>query len=283
MLELKMPVYCHTAQLMKIDEKTGVKRKLSKRKDPELSLDFYREKGYHPKAVGEYLLTILNSDFEEWRIANPEAPMTEFPFKTEKMSNSGALFDLNKLNDVSKDVLLHIDAGELADFLVDWAKKYQPQRKALIESDHEYLTKILSIGREGAKPRKDLIFAEQMAEFIAYFFEETFQVEDPYPENTDREDCSRILAEYLKTYNHSDSQEEWFEKIRQIGQENGYAAKPKDYKKNPDQFKGHVGHVSTVIRIALTGRANSPDIWEIQQIFGEEMVRSRMKTAISAL
>ena len=166
---------------------------------------------------------------------------------------------------------------------MNWAKRYQPERKELIESDKSYLARILSIGREGPKPRKDLIFAEQMAEFTAYFFEGTFQIEDAYPENTDGEDCSKILTEYLKTYNHSDSQEEWFEKIRQIGQKNGYAAKPKDYKKNPDQFKGHVGHVSTVIRIALTGRANSPDIWEIQQILGEDTVRRRMKTAILAL
>ncbi len=276
-LGLEIPVYCHTAQLMKIDEETGVKRKLSKRKDPELSLDFYREKGYHPDAVREYLLTVLNSNFEEWRIANPEASIEEFQFTTEKMSTSGALFDINKLNDVSKDVLLRIPAAELAEFMINWAKEFRPELTSLINADPAFLAAILDIGRSGAKPRKDLVYAEQIFEFISFFFDDYFKYEDAVPENVPAEDYVGIIDAYLATYNHSDSQEDWFSKVRDLGTEKGYAAKPKDFKKNPDQFKGHVGHVSTVIRIALTGRANSPDIWEIQQILGEEKFRERMQ------
>ncbi len=276
-LGLEIPVYCHTAQLMKIDEQTGVKRKLSKRKDPELSLDFYREKGYHPAAVREYLLTVLNSNFEEWRIANPDASIEEFQFTTEKMSTSGALFDINKLNDVSKDVLLRIPAAELAEFMINWAKEFKPELTSLINADKAFLAAILDIGRSGAKPRKDLIYAEQIFEFISFFFDDYFKYEDAVPENVPAEDYAGIIAAYMATYNHSDSQEDWFSKVRDLGAEKGYAAKPKDFKKNPDQYKGHVGHVSTVIRIALTGRANSPDIWEIQQILGEAKVSERMQ------
>ncbi len=267
------PVYCHTAQLMKIGE-DGNKRKLSKRKDPELSLDYYRQLGYHPAAVREYLLTILNSNFEEWRIANPEADIDEFDFTTEKMSNSGALFDLNKLNDVSKDVLLRVSASDLADFLAGWAAEFRPDLASMF-SDRAYLEKILDIGREGAKPRKDHVYAQQMVENISYFFDDMFRIEEEVPAEASA-DVSEIIERYLASYDHSDDQEAWFSKIRDIASELGYAAKPKDYKKHPEDYKGHVGHVSTVIRIAVMGRSQSPDVWEIQQILGEERTRERL-------
>ena len=274
----ELPIYCHTAQLMKLDEE-GNKRKLSKRKDPELSLDYYRNEGYHPAAVREYLLTILNSNFEEWRIANPDADIDEFEFTTEKMSNSGALFDLNKLNDVSKDVLLKIPASELFDFLKSWSEEFKPELAPIFAS-RAYLEKILDIGRkEERNPRKDHIYAKQIIHNISYFFDDMFQIEDEFPQEA-ASDASLILTKYLETYNHSDDQETWFGKIREITAELGYAVKPKDYKKNPDQYKGHVGHVSTVIRVALMGRQQSPDVWEIQQILGEERVRSRLQRFI---
>ena len=273
------PIYCHTAQLMKLDEE-GNKRKLSKRKDPELSLDYYRNQGYHPAAVREYLLTILNSNFEEWRIANPDADINEFEFTTEKMSTSGALFDLNKLNDISKDVLLKISAADLFDFLKDWAAEFKPEIMHMF-ADRAYLEKILDIGRDGAKPRKDHFYAQQMVENISYFFDDMFKVEDSFPAEVEAAgDTSAILTKYLETYDHSDDQETWFNKIRTITEELGYAVKPKDFKKNPDQYKGHVGHVSTVIRVALMGRQQSPDVWEIQQILGEERTKERLKKFI---
>lgn len=273
-LGLKLPIYCHTAQLMKLDE-NGNKRKLSKREDPELSLDYYRKLGYHPATVREYLLTILNSNFEEWRDEHQDADIDEFTFTTEKMSNSGALFDLNKLNDISKDVLLRIPAGEIVEFLKAWAQEFKPEIMYIFD-DEEYLEKIIDLGRNDKKPRKDLIYAEQIVDFISYFFDDMFVIEDDIPTEVSDDDAKEILKKYMESYDHSDDQSQWFDKIRNIAVELGYAAKPKDYKKNPDDYKGHVGHVSTVIRIALMGRAQSPDVWCIQQIMGEEMTRRRI-------
>lgn len=274
-LGFEMPIFCHTGQLMKIDEE-GNKRKLSKRKDPELSLDYYRNEGYHPDAVREYLLTILNSNFEEWRIANPNAPVSEFDFTVEKMNGGGALFDLNKLEDVSKDVLVKIPSATLYDFIKEWAEEFRTDMLPVLE-DRAYWLKVLDLDRTGEKPRKDLIKASQIIEYFKYFFEYTKQ--DEFPAEA-AADANEILTRYLDSYDHSDDQSGWFEKIRGITADLGYAAKPKDFKKHPEDYKGHVGHVSTVIRIALTGRAQSPDIWEIQQIMGEELTRERIKAQI---
>lgn len=276
-LGFELPVYCHTAQLMKIGE-DGNKRKLSKRKDPELSLDYYRDQGYHPAAVREYLLTILNSNYEEWRMENPEADIDEFKFTTEKMSNSGALFDLDKLNDVSKEAMLHIPAPKIAEFLQEWSLEFAPEYGYIFD-DMGLLVKILDLGRDEKKPRKDLVYARQIMEFISYFYDQSFKVIDEVPAEAEA-DKVKILEEYLSSYNHADTQEEWFNKIREIATNLGYAAKPKDYKKNSDDYKGHVGHVSTVIRLALVGRAQSPDVWAIQQIMGEDMVRARINRMI---
>lgn len=274
------PIYCHTAQLMKLDE-NGNKRKLSKRKDPELSLSFYRDMGYHPEAVREYLLTILNSNYEEWRRDNPDLDSDKFKFTTSKMNTSGALFDLNKLNDVSKDTLLRIPASELAIWLRSWSNDFAPEYSYLFD-DVEYLEKILDIGRNDKKPRKDLAYARQIIDFISYFWDNSFKIEDEFPlEIVKNDDVNNILRLYLDTYDHNDDNSAWFDKIRNIATDLGYAGKPKDYKKNPDDFKGHVGHVSTVIRIAIMGRSNSPDIWTIQQILGEDKVKNRLLKAIS--
>lgn len=278
-LGFPMPIYCHTAVLMKIDEETGNKRKLSKRKDPELSLDYYRQEGYMPEAVREYLLTILNSNYEEWRIENPDTPAEEFLFTAEKMSNSGALFDLNKLNDVSKDVLVKLPASRLCQFMTEWSREFNPEILPLFEGQEEYIEKILDLGRDGKKPRKDLVYGKQIFQFINYFFDDYFKIEDAYPENA-AADAKIILEKYLETYDHSDDQSQWFDKIRTITEELGYAVRPKDFKKNPDQYKGHVGDVSTVVRIAVMGRSQSPDVWEIQQILGEERTKARIRAAI---
>lgn len=279
-LGFEPPIYCHTAQLMKLDE-NGNKRKLSKRKDPELSLSFYRDMGYHPEAVREYLLTILNSNYEEWRRDNPDLNSDKFKFTTSKMNTSGALFDLNKLNDVSKDTLLRIPASELAIWLRSWSTDFAPEYSYLFD-DIEYLEKILDIGRNDKKPRKDLAYARQIIDFISYFWDSSFKIEDEFPlEIVKNDDVNNILRLYLDTYDHNDDNSAWFDKIRNIATDLGYAGKPKDYKKNPDDFKGHVGHVSTVIRIAIMGRSNSPDIWTIQQILGEDKVKNRLLKAIS--
>lgn len=270
----EMPIYCHTAQLMKLDE-NGKKRKLSKRNDPELSLEYYRNEGYHPDAVREYLITVLNSNFEEWRAQNNNSAIDEFVFSMEKMSSSGTLFDLDKLRDISKTVLLNKSVGNLYDFLKDWCENYMPYKSFMFE-DRQYMEKILDIGRHDRKPRKDLIYAKQIVEFISYFFDETFVIEDEKPAEVPNADVTAILEAYELSYDHDDDQSEWFSKIRAVSVEMGYAAKPKDYKKNPNYYKGHVGHVSAVIRLAITGRSQSPDVWAIQQILGKDRTLARV-------
>ncbi|MDR3305020.1 MAG: glutamate--tRNA ligase [Clostridiales Family XIII bacterium] len=271
------PIYCHTALLMKMDG--GTKRKLSKRKDPELALSYYIAEGYHPAAIEEYLLTIINSNYEEWREAHPDAKPSDFVMTTEKMGVSGILFDLDKLQNISKDVLAHIPAQELAGFLTEWAGREKPEALPVLTREWDTLVRALDVGRGGDKPRKDLSYAKQIFDFISYFFDEFFRREDPMPENVPAEDVRAILTDYLASYDHADARDVWFEKIRGIAEAHGYAAKPKDYKKEPERYKGHVGDVSTVIRVALVGRANSPDICEIQQILGEARVRARIGAA----
>ena len=236
--------------------------------------------GYHPAAVREYLLTILNSNYEEWRMQNPDIPAEEFEFTLEKMSNSGALFDLDKLNNISKDVLLKVPAEEIYEFLLSWAREHKTEIVNILEDNKQSVIKLLSVGRSGDKPRKDLMYCQQIFNFISYFFDEYFEIVESYPENINTEEAKKLLKAYLETYDHGDDQSQWFEKIRVISQESGYAAKPKDFKKNPDMYKGHVGDVSSVIRIAVVGRASSPDVWELQQIMGEEKVRRRIEKAI---
>ncbi len=274
----EMPVYCHTAVLMKMDN--GIKRKLSKRKDPELGLDFYRGEGYLPEAVLEYLMTVLNSNFEDWRRENPSAPMDEFKFTTEKMSVSGALFDVDKLCDVSKNYIAKLDGETVYRELTDWAKECDKEYYDRLTRDPEFTMAMINIGRGGQKPRKDIANWKQSKEFYSFFFDDTFKMEDEFPANVSEEDRKTILAKYLESYDHGDIKDDWFPKVRAMGEELGFAPKPQLYKKNPDAYKGHVGDVSAVIRVALTGRTNAPDIWEIQQVLGEERTRDRIKKAL---
>lgn len=277
-LDFQVPVYCHTPQLMKLSE-NNTKRKLSKRLDPELSLIYYRQEGFHKDAVREYLMTLLNSDFEEWRKENPKASLLKFPFEINKMKSGDALFDLNKLYDISKDVLLVKSVDEIYEFFKGWAFEFKEGIKDWFK-DEVFMKKVLNIGREGEKPRKDLVYAKQIADHISYFFEGSLKDFEALPESIEEEDIGTLLTEYIKAYNHSDDRSEWFDKIREISEENGYAAKPKDFKNQPEKYKGHVGDVSTLIRLALTGRRESPDLWEIQQILGEENTKDRIRNYI---
>lgn len=280
-IEKSLPIYCHTTVLMKLEGEN--KRKLSKRKDPELSLNYYRSLGYHPDAVREYLMTILNSNYEEWRLANPETPIEAFEFTTEKMSSSGTLFDLDKLNDISKEVLSKVSDGDLYDFLLLWAKEHRSELALLFAQNKSMMMQILAMDRHGEKPRKDLVYCQQIFDFICYFFEDYYKQEDSFPDEVEKSHIKAILEAYIKSYNHRDDRTLWFDKIRDLATDLGYAAKPKDYKKNPELYKGHVGHVSTVIRVGIMGRQSSPDLWEIQQILGEETTLSRISHAINSL
>ena len=197
------------------------------------------------------------------------------------MSNSGALFDMMKFDNVSQETLLRIPASEIYDKMSAWLCEYDPEFAELFTRDRAFTEKIIDVGRNGARPRKDLTNWKQAKEFLSFYFDETFKIEDEYPENVSLEDRKEILSRYLETYNHADDNSEWFQKVRDISADMNYAVKPKDYKKNPDQYKGSITDVSNVIRVAIVGRTNSPDLWEICHILGEDTMRNRVQKAMA--
>lgn len=277
-LGFKLPKYCHTAQVLKLDD--GNKRKISKRKDPEAALTFYHAEGYPVAATREYLMTLLNSNFEEWRIANPTADIEDFKFTTKKMSVSGSLFDLDKLNDVSKNVISRMTAEEAYRLSLAWAKEFDPAFAAIYGENGDYGTAILAIGRGGAKPRKDLTTWKDVKDYVSFFYDALFTPDSTLPENVTPEDAAEICRRFAETYDPADDQPAWFAKIKQIAADLGYAPETKLYKKDPSAYKGHVGDVSMVLRIAVTGRQNSPDLFEVMHILGCERTIARLSAMI---
>ena len=281
LLGFKMPAYAHTAHLMKFDEETGGKRKLSKRKDPELSLDYYRKDGYHPYTMKVYLLTLLNSNFEEWHEKFPDKDINEFPFSVEKMNQSGALFDKDKLHNICKNELSKLSEEELYDFLYDWAKENEPENVEKWFGDREKMLQILRLymGVGAKRRRKDLMYAKQIFELISYFFDgESAEEMDEF--KLDEDMVSKILKSYLAKYDHNDDNSVWFNKLKEIADEHGFASDMKAYKANPENFKGNVSDIAEAVRIAVTGRANTPDLWTIVHIMGEEQMTERIKKHI---
>lgn len=275
----KMPRFCHTAQVMKLDEETGTKRKMSKRKDPECTLGFYFEKGYPAASVIEYLMTLLNSNYEQWRQANPAASYKDFPFKASAMGNSGAMFDLAKFNDVSKNVIAHMTADEVYAFVADWAKENDPDFYALISADADYLKKFLAIGRGGKKPRKDFACWSEVKDFVSYMYDALFEQKDEYPAHVSAEDRNVLLKEYAALYAPEDDNNTWFEKVKNLSEAHGYTGDMKAYKATPEAFKGSVADVSNVIRVAITGRTNSPDLCSLMALLGKDRVTERLEKA----
>lgn len=276
----KVPKYAHIAPIMK--EENGGKRKLSKRKDPEAAVTYYSQEGYPKESVIEYLLTLANSNFEDWRKTNKTAPQSAFPFNLKKMSASGALFDLAKLNDVSKNVISVMSAEEVYNLITDWAKEYNEKLYALLTRDPEFSTKLFSIDRGTAKPRKDIAKWSEIESYCEYFFDELYTPDYTMPENVSNEEAAAILKKYLEVYSHSQDKDGWFDTVKSICEPLGYTPNVKEYKKNPEAYKGHVGDVSSVIRIAVTSRRNTPDLYAIMQLLGEEKVRERIAAAIKA-
>ena len=278
----RVPKYAHISPVMK--EENGGKRKLSKRKDPEAAVTYYAEQGYPKESVLEYLLTLANSNFEDWRRANPDAPQSEFPFNLKKMSVSGALFDLTKLTDVSKNVISRFTAEKvLADTLV-WAKEYDSELAELLGANEAFSKAIFSIDRGTAKPRKDIGKWNEVRDYVAYFFDSLYENDlSALPENLTKAQCAEILQAYLAAYDPADDKDGWFGRIKALCEPLGYTPNVKEYKKNPEAFKGHVGDLSTVIRVAVTGRRNTPDLYSILQILGEQTVKARLTAAIEAL
>lgn len=276
-LGFKPPRYAHTCSLMKMDG--GTKRKLSKRKDPELSLDYYRKAGYYPRAVVKYLMTILNSDFEEWELKNPLADYRDFPFRISKMGKSGALFDLDKLSDISRTEISKLSEEECYEFLKGWADEFgSPADKAHFE-DKEYIVKILALvmGTSGKKRRKDIERAEQGVNLISYFFDDVFSPE--YGFRAAREDVEKALSLFAADYDPQDDNSAWFSKVKKVAAAIGYAAETSEYKANPQAYKGSVSDVAEILRIAVTGSPNSPDLCSIMKILGKERTLRRLERA----
>lgn len=265
------PKYCHIAPIIKLDN--GNKRKLSKRKDQEAAVSYYMELGIPVDGVKEYLLNIANSNFEIWRKQNPDKSIKEFDFKLEKMGVSGALFDWNKLYDVSKNVISRYTAEEIYDLAYTWAEKYDLELKKLLDNK-EYSLKVLGIERNNTKPRKDISKWSELRDSIIYMYEtpEEFDFE-----NVDVSNIKEIAQKMIETYDINADNSEWFENLKNIAEQVGYAREVKMYKENPDNFKGHIGDIATIIRIIITGRKNTPDLCSIMKILGEEKVRERLE------
>ena len=279
-LGFKAPKYAHISPIMKNDN--GNKRKLSKRKDPEAAVSYYEELGIPSLAVKEYLLNIANSTFENWRRQNTDASIEEFDFKLNKMSVSGALFDMVKLQDVSKIVISKMTAEEVYEKALDWANRHDEELSKMLE-DKEYSLKVLGIERGNTKPRKDIAKWSDVKENIIYMYDDKFLNEEqeyPYQVINDQNDINKILDLYIeKYYNPEDDKQTWFNKIKELAGEMGYAEEVKEFKANPEMYKAHVGDVSTVLRIALTGRTNTPDMYEIMAVLGKASMQKRFEKA----
>ena len=274
-LGFRMPKYLHTAQVLKNDG--GGKRKLSKRKDPEAALAFYHEKGYPSAAVKEYLMTLLNSNYEEWRTANPGVPLESFPFSAKKMSVSGCLFSFEKLDDISRSTIAAMSASEVFDGVCRWAEEYDPEFAATLKNDRSYAESILSVGRGGNKPRKDITVWSGVKQYMGFFYDRYFSVTDPLPEGHDKSDAHAVLDGFLLSYDPADDQQQWFEKIKAVGERNGYCPNMKEYRSSPEGWKGSVADVSSFLRLAVTGRLASPDLYAVMEILGKDRVEKRIK------
>lgn len=275
----RVPKYAHTPQIMKIDEETGGKRKISKRKDPEAAVSHFAEEGYPAESVKEYLLTLLNSNFEDWRRANPTAELTAFPFNLKKLSVSGALFDMVKLRDVSKLCISRMTAEEVYERTLAWAKTYDEAFAQRLEADREKALGMLALDRGGKKPRKDLAAFSEVQPYFSYMYDDLYEANYALPEHIDPRDAAAILEQYLTVWSPEDDKDAWFAKVKSICAPLGFAPEMRDWKANPENYKGNVSDVSTVIRVAVTGRTNTPDLCTILRLLGRETVRARLAAA----
>ena len=284
-LGFRLPKYLHISQLMKLDE-NGAKKKLSKR-DMGANMDDYERLGYAPACVMEYVMTLLNSNYEEWHRASPDAPYTDFPFNVKKMCVSGCLFDTAKLNDVSKNVLSRLTADEMYELLTAWTVIYDEEFHALLTRDPDYAKRILAIGRGGKKPRKDFAVYTDVRPYMAFFYDELFSYEDGVKEQIlasfPKEDVKAAIDAFSASYDPADDMNTWFEKVKTVAESLGYTSDMKAYKASPESFKGNVADVSMFLRVAITGKQNAPDLYAVMQILGEARAKARLAAFASAL
>ena len=279
-LGFKLPKYVHIGPLMKMDGTS--KRKLSKRKDPELALTYYKAEGFPIKAVQEYLMTVLNSNYEDWRRANPDADMNDFKFSPKKLNPAGSLFDYAKLVDVSKNVISRFDAEEVYTQLTQWAEEFDPDFATNLKADPAFTKAILAIGRGGKKPRKDIAVWKDAKDYMGFFFD-AYLVKPVFDEKFDKAVVLDALNRFLEKFDISDDSNTWFEKVKAITTEMGFTTDMKAYKADPTAFPGTVADISTFLRQAVTGKANSPDLYTVMQILGKERSEERIRKVLSTL
>ena len=279
-LGFKLPKYVHIGPLMKMDGTS--KRKLSKRKDPELALTFYKAEGFPVEAVYEYIMTILNSNFEDWRRANPDAAAEDFKFSPKKLNPAGSLFDYAKLTDVSKNVISKMDAPTVCRLLTEWALEFDPDFGAKLAGDPAFATAILAIGRGGKKPRKDLSVWKDAKDYMGFFYDEYLQA-PVFDEKFSTETVKATLEKFIAVYDYNDDASAWFDKVKAITEEMGFTTDMKAYKADPTAFPGTVADISTFIRQAVTGKTNAPDLHSVMQVLGAERSIARIQAVIATL
>ena len=279
-LGFKLPKYVHIGPLMKMDGNS--KRKLSKRKDPELALTYYKAEGFSTQAMREYLMTVLNSNFEDWRRANPQADIDTFPFSPKKLNPAGSLFDYAKLIDVSKNVISRMDAETVYTQLAEWAKEFQPDFGQKLTENPDYAKAILAIGRGGKKPRKDLATWKDAKDYMGFFYDEYLQTPD-FGDQFSKATVAEVLNRFLKEFDIADDATVWFDKVKAITESIGFTTDMKAYKQDPQAFPGTVADVSTFLRLAVTGKTNSPDLYTVMQLLGYERTQKRIQKALATL
>lgn len=278
----KPPKYAHSPVIMKIDENDGTKRKLSKRKDPEAAVGYFVERGFPKEALIDYLLTLMNSGFEDWRRANPTQDSYTYQFDIKKMSVSGCLFDMAKLCDISKNVISLMSADEIYGRVAEWAKTYDAELAGALTTDPEKAKAIFAIGRGGKKPRKDFAVYSEVRAYIGFFYNEFFAVTDSIGEHN-KDDVTACLMTYLETYSEADDKDAWFDKVKAVADKNGYCSDMKAFKADPTTYKGSVADVSGFIRLAVTGRLNSPDLYSVIEIIGKDEMQRRIMSFIKGM
>jgi len=273
-LGFKEPKFAHLGLVMKIDEE-GTRRKLSKRKDPEASVSFYHEKGIPVNATKLYLTTIANSNFEEWLINNPDKDLSEFKLDFTKMSESGSLFDVEKLFNISKNYISRMTSEELYDNYLPWAKEFDSELYELLVNNKDYVLKVFSIERYQEKPRKDYSCYSDIRNGIWYMFKELYtKPVYEFQKITDKDEILNVIETYFNNYyDPSDDKETWFNKVKEMCDKLGYASNMKDYKKNPEAYKGNVADISTIIRVGMTSKSQTPDLYEILKLIHDDIER----------
>lgn len=282
----KSPLYAHVPTIMKNDN--GNKRKLSKRKDNEAAVSYFLENGYPTEAIIDYLTGIINSDYEPWKMKNPNENISKFNIRLEKINNSGALFDILKLNDISKDIISKMDSKTILDRVLVWAKEYNVKLYELLNNDLMFSQSIFAIERDNAKKiRKDIIKFSDILDLFSYFFDEEFKndVSNGYDfeDKLSNDKIKEVLTEYIKIYSYNDDKDSWFNNMKLLAIKLGFCVDMKEYKVNPENYVGSIADFATVIRISITNKRNTPDIYSIMQVLGESKTIERIKMVINSL